>query len=86
MNMDYGKIILVACLTLFIVLGVNAFIFTILRNRSSVSQIELFRKAAGSAKQPWKTEEEALKELSQKVNELKQKAANENSSDRIQSE
>ena len=68
--MDYGKATLIICLTIFIVIGINAGIYVSLRRGTSISQIELLRKAAGQISQPWKKEDNALQELSRRVGEL----------------
>ncbi len=69
--MDLDKAGLVICLTLFIVIGINAAIYASLRRGNTVGQIELLRKAANRARKPWETEDEALNELSKRVEELK---------------
>lgn len=69
--MDLDKAALVICLTLFIVIGVNAALYVSLRSRGTIGQIDLFRKAAQRARRPWGKEEDALVELSQRVAALK---------------
>lgn len=69
--MDYEKVALVVCLTLFIVVGVNATIYAMLRGGSTLSQIEILRRAGQRARQPWKPEDDALDELARRVAELK---------------
>ncbi|HSF80976.1 MAG TPA: hypothetical protein VLA49_07065 [Anaerolineales bacterium] len=69
--MELEKAGLVICLTLFIVIGINAAIYASLRRGNTVGQIELLRKAATSARKPWQAEDEALDELSKRVNELR---------------
>ena len=69
--MDIGKTYWVVCITLFIVIGFNAMIYAWAKRDQTVGQIELFRRAAHRAQQPWITEDQALKELSEKVAELK---------------
>jgi hypothetical protein len=71
--LDPNRAFLVICITLVIVVGVNAVIFSILRRGNEAGQIELLRRAASRAKQPWAKEEEALEELSKRVAELKAK-------------
>jgi hypothetical protein len=60
-------------LTLFLVVGLNAAIYAALRGGGTQTQIELFRRAAQRARQPWKDEDEALQELSKRVAVLKEK-------------
>lgn len=69
--MDTSKVPLVLCLTLVIVIGINAALYVSLRGGSTAGQIELFRRAAQRARQPWKDEEDALNELSKRVAALK---------------
>jgi hypothetical protein len=70
--MDLSKVTLVICLTLFIVVGVNAALYVSLRRGNEAGQIELFRRAAQRAREPWKEEDEALQELSRRVASLQQ--------------
>jgi hypothetical protein len=69
--MDAGKIIPVMCLALFIAVGVNAAIYAALRRGKEAGQIDLLRRAVGRARRPWGEEEDNLKELSQRVADLK---------------
>lgn len=71
--MEPSKVFWVVCITLFLVVGINAAIFVWVSGKNTVGQIELLRRAAHRARQPWKSEEEALKELSQAVAHLKEK-------------
>jgi hypothetical protein len=70
-SMDAGRVFLVVCLTLIIVIGFNAALFVALRRGNEASQIELFKRAASRAREPWAQEDEALRELSKRVAELK---------------
>jgi hypothetical protein len=70
--MEPSNILLVICLTLVIVVGVNAALYAALRRGNEASQFELFRRAARRARQPWKDEDDALQELSRRVAELRQ--------------
>jgi hypothetical protein len=65
--MDYGKLILVFFITLILVVGVNATIYVMLRRVNAVGEIELFRRAAKRARRPWAQEDDALEELSKRV-------------------
>lgn len=73
--MDYGKVLLVVCLTLFLVVGLNAAIYAMLTRGKEIGQIDLFRKAAQRAWRPWGAEEDALNELSRQVEDFKRKKA-----------
>jgi hypothetical protein len=69
-NMD-EKVTLVVGLTLLIVIGVNVLLYFAFRDRSLPHQIELFRRAARRARNPWQDEDDALGELSNLVAKLK---------------
>jgi hypothetical protein len=70
--MDPSKAGLVICITLFVVIGINAAIFVSLRHGNEVGQIELFRRAAKTARRPWQEEDDALKELSDLVSKIRE--------------
>ena len=74
--MDTTKIILVVCITLAAVAIVNAAIFAALRRGNESGQIELFQRAVRRTRQPWQPEDDALQELSRRVEELKRKEKN----------
>lgn len=83
--MDISKVALVVCLTLFIVVGINAALYVSLRRGNEAGQIELFRRAAQRAREPWKDEDEALQELSRRVAGLQQaRPAGEGTGDRTE--
>ena len=69
--MDLSKGVLVICLILLIVVGINAALYVTLRRGNEAGQIELFRRAAQRAREPWKEEDDALQELSRRVAGLK---------------
>jgi len=73
--MDTTKIILVVCITLAAVAIINAAIFAALRRGNESGQIELFQRAVRRSRQPWQTEDDALKELAKRVEDLKKKEA-----------
>jgi hypothetical protein len=73
--MDTTKIVLVVCITLAAVAILNAAIFAAIRRGNEAGQIELFRRAVRRSRQPWQTEDDALTELSKRVEELKKKDA-----------
>ena len=64
------KVTLVIGLTLLIVIGANVILFFAFRDRSLPHQIELFRRAARRARNPWQDEDDALGELSDLVSKL----------------
>jgi hypothetical protein len=73
--MDIERAALVICLTLFVVIGINAAIYVSFRKGEGVKQVDLFRQAFKTVRQPWKSEDDSLKELSDLVSELKQPAS-----------
>ena len=84
--MDTDRAALVICLTLFIVIGINAAIYVSFRRGEGVRQVDLFRQAFKTARQPWKSEDDALKELSDLVSDIKERSSlPEDSSDTISS-
>ena len=74
--MDPNRAFIVICLTLAAVTLVNLAIFSALRRGRSndLSQIDLARRAMRSINQPWKNEDDALKELARRVAALKPKS------------
>ena len=70
--MDISKAGLVVAVTLIAVVVLNAVIYLALRRGKTIQQIELLRRAVKRARHPWETEDENLKELSQRVAQLKQ--------------
>ncbi len=75
--MDTGRAAIVICVTLFLVIGINAAIYVAFIRKNSVSQIEMMRRAAERARDPWQSENEDLKELSRLVKQLKEDAMEE---------
>jgi len=71
--MDTTKIVLVVCITLAAVAILNAAIFAAIRRGNEAGQIELLRRAVRRSRQPWQMEDDALNELSKRVEELKKK-------------
>ena len=69
--MDMGKAGLVICLTIFIVIGINAALLVAFRRGNEASQVDLLRRVAERARRPWAKEDEALQELSKRVAGLK---------------
>jgi hypothetical protein len=69
--MDPSRVFLVVCITLFIVVGINAAIYVSFTRKNTIGQIELMRRAADRARDPWGPEDANLKELSRLVAELK---------------
>jgi hypothetical protein len=71
LNMDPGRAALVICITIVIVIGINAAIYATYRRGKGPSTIDMFRTAARTARDPWKSEADALEELSQLTAQFK---------------
>lgn len=65
-------VLLVICLTVVIVVGVNGALLVALRRGREAGQIDLLRRAAHRARNPWQPEDENLRELSERVEALKE--------------
>ena len=65
LNMDLGRAALVVCITIAVVIAINAAIYATYRRGKGPSTIDMFRTAARTARDPWKGEDDALQELSQ---------------------
>ena len=69
--MDLDRATLVICLTVAGVIAFNVMIYLSLRRGDEVTTVDLMRKAARRARNPWKDEDDALQELSSLVSDLK---------------
>lgn len=69
--MDLDRAFLVICLTIGAVILFNVIIYLSFRRGNEVTTIDLFRKAARQARNPWQDEDEALRELSEIVADLR---------------
>lgn len=76
--MDTSKAWMVVCITIFLVVGINAWIYAAVSRRDSIGQIELLRRATQRAKNPWQPEDNNLSELSRLVKELQKNPHDEN--------
>lgn len=72
MNMDPNKAILVVCIAVFLVIGINAAIYVSVSRKNSVGQIELLRRAARRAQNPWLKEDKDLQELGRLAAEIRE--------------
>jgi len=68
--MDLDRAFLVVCLTVAAVIAFNVMIYLSFRRGNEVTTIDLMRKAARRARNPWKDEDDALKELANLVSDL----------------
>ncbi len=66
-----GRLYLVLCIVLVLGLGLPASIYLAARRGESLDQIELFKRAANRARNPWQPEDDDLNELARKVEELR---------------
>lgn len=69
--MDPSQYIFLVCLVAFIVIGVNAFLYVTLKQKNTINQVDLLRKAAERARDPWGEENAKLAELSQRIEDLR---------------
>ena len=69
--MDFSKASVIVCLTIFIVVGLNAMIYVSVTREKGPGTIELMRRAVGKIRNPWEDEEKVLAELSRLVSDLK---------------
>lgn len=65
------KALLAPALIIIVVLVVNVGLFYSLRSKNTRQQIDLLRKAGQAAGNPWKKEDDAIDELSEKVSKLR---------------
>ncbi len=65
----------VVCLALALVAVINVGLVLTLTRGGTRSQIRLFQRAVGIARDPWKSEREAMSELHERVTELEPHAA-----------
>ena len=65
--MDMDRALLVICLTVGVVVLINIMIYLSLRRGNEVTTVDLMRKAARRARNPWQDEDSALQELSEIV-------------------
>ena len=68
--MEIDRAFLVVCLTVAGVIAFNVMIYLSIRRGKGVTTIDLMRKAARRARNPWKDEDDALKELANLVSDI----------------
>ena len=69
--MDLDRAFLIICLTVGVVVLINVMIYLSLRRGNEVTTVDLMRKAASRARNPWQDEDDALQELSEIVADLR---------------
>jgi hypothetical protein len=62
---------IVILLVILLVVGINLGLLFMHRNRSFHDQADIVRRAAQTARHPWKKEDEEMKELARRVEGLK---------------
>jgi hypothetical protein len=72
--MDIQSVMIVVGVTLVLVIGFNLAIFFSYGRKDSPNEFQMLRNAVRRMKNPWQVEEEALAELSEKVEGLKKKS------------
>ncbi len=70
MNLSFESLLAPAIIIIMVVV-VNVGLFYSLRSKNTRQQLDLLRKAGQAAGNPWKNEDDALDELSEKVNRLR---------------
>lgn len=70
MNLSFETLLAPVIIILMVVV-VNVGLFYSLRSKNTRKQIDLLRKAGQAAGNPWKKEDDALDELSEKVSRLR---------------
>lgn len=68
-----GRLYLVLCILLVLGLGVPASLYLTARRGQGLEQIELLKRAAKRARNPWQAEDDRLDKLARKVDELRPK-------------
>lgn len=71
-ELDTSRVVLIVCLTIILVVGINAMLYAALRRGEEASLVELTRRAFKNARNPWKEEDDALQELARLVGKLKE--------------
>lgn len=70
------KIIFALALVVLIVVGINGLLLLAVRKKHGFTQIQLWQKAAHTARDPWQKENEQLAELSRLVTDLQKPGEN----------
>lgn len=73
------KVIIALLIVIVLVVGVNGLLLVALRSGRDSKQIQMWQKAARTARDPWQKENQDLSELSRLVSHLK--TSGENSED-----
>ncbi len=69
--MDSNKVSLIICLTIFVVIGINAAIYALFSRGNQTGDIELFQRSFKRLRNPWQEEDNNMQELSRLVADLK---------------
>jgi hypothetical protein len=71
----------VICLTLLIVVAVNGGLILAMRRGGSHRQVDMLRRAAKAARNPWTQQEEEMSELRERVSQLEPEEADPSKTD-----
>jgi hypothetical protein len=75
-HIDTGRAFLIIGLTLLGVILINVVIYYLAKGKGTIEQIDLFRKASHRIRNPWGIEDQNLRDLSEIVEQFKQKQEN----------
>ncbi len=75
--MDTSKVVWIVCLALVIALGIPAALYVATSHRDQTGWAEMLQRAARRARQPWKSEDDDLVELSRRVKALRGESSHE---------
>jgi hypothetical protein len=68
--MDTSRVVWIVCLALVIAIGIPAALYVATSHGDQAGWAEMLQRAAGRARQPWKSEDDDLAELSRQVKAL----------------
>lgn len=69
--MDIDRATIVVCITLFVIIVVNAAIYVSFRRGNQSTAIDMLRKVMTRARDPWEAEDQALQELSELTSQFR---------------
>lgn len=69
--MDIDRATIVVCITLFVIIVVNAAIYVSFRRGNQSTTIDMLRKVMTRARDPWEAEDQALQELSELTSQFR---------------
>lgn len=69
--MEIDKATIVVCITIFVIIVINAAIYVSFRRGNQSTTIDMLRKVMTRARDPWETEDQALRELSELTSQFR---------------